>query len=94
MAGLVLEAFGGGRVPPWWLPGIREATQQRTAVVVATRCGAGSLHDQHGYVGSFHDLQRLGVLFAHQLDGLKARIKLMVALGAARKMEEVRAWFA
>jgi L-asparaginase len=94
VAGVVLETYGSGRVPPWWLPKIREAVQQRTAVVVTSRSGVGTLGDQHGYVGAFHDLQRLGVMFAHNLDGLKARIKLMVALGATRKMDDVRAWFA
>jgi L-asparaginase len=94
VAGIVIEAFGGGRVPPWWLPTIGEALAQRTAVVIATRCGAGSLYDEYGYVGAFHDLQRLGVLFAHNLSGIKARIKLMVALGTARKPSELRAWFA
>lgn len=94
VAGVVIEAFGSGRVPPWWLPLIREAIMQRTVVVLATRCGAGSLSDEYGYVGSYHDLQRLGVLFAQNLSGVKARIKLMVALGAARKPEELRSWFA
>ncbi|HEX5691593.1 MAG TPA: asparaginase [Roseiflexaceae bacterium] len=93
VAGIVLETFGSGRVPPWWLPTIGEALSHRIAVVVATRCGAGSLYDEYGYVGAFHDLQRLGVLFAHNLSGLKARIKLMVALGTARKPSELRAWF-
>lgn len=94
VAGIVIEAFGSGRVPPWWLPSITEAITQRTVVVIATRCGAGSLYDEYGYVGAYHDLKRLGVLFAHNLSGLKARIKLMVALGAARKPEELRNWFA
>jgi L-asparaginase len=94
VAGIVIEAYGSGRVPPWWLPSISEALSQRTAVVIATRCGAGSLHDEYGYVGAFHDLQRLGVLFAHNLSGVKARIKLMVALGAARRPSELKTWFA
>lgn len=94
VAGLVIEAFGSGRVPPWWLPAIGEAIAQRTVVVIATRCGAGALHDEYGYVGAFHDLQRIGALFAHNLSGIKARIKLMVALGAARKPSELRGWFA
>ncbi|HET9221860.1 MAG TPA: asparaginase [Roseiflexaceae bacterium] len=94
VAGIVIEAFGSGRVPPWWLPSISEALSQRTAVVIATRCGAGSLHDEYGYVGAFHDLQRLGLLFAHNLSGVKARIKLMVALGAARRPSELKTWFA
>jgi L-asparaginase len=93
VAGIVIEAFGGGRVPPWWLPSIREAIGQRTVVVVASRCRAGALYDDYGYVGAYHDLQRLGVLFAHDLSGVKARIKLMLALGGARRPEEVRAWF-
>jgi L-asparaginase/Glu-tRNA(Gln) amidotransferase subunit D len=33
------------------------------------------------------------VLLVHNLSGLKARIKLMVALGAARSNEELRKWF-
>jgi L-asparaginase len=94
VAGIVIEAFGSWRVPPWWLPVIGEAIAQRTVVVIATRCGAGALYDEYGYVGAYHDLQRLGVLFAHNLSGVKARIKLMVALGAARKPAELRAWFA
>ena len=94
VAGIVIEAFGSGRVPPWWLPLIREAMAQRTALVIATRCAAGSVYDEYGYLGAYHDLQRMGVLFAQNLSGVKARIKLMVALGAARKPEELRNWFA
>jgi L-asparaginase len=93
VAGIVIEAFGSGRVPPWWLPPIQEALAQRTVVVLATRCGAGGLYDEYGYVGAYHDLQRMGVLFAQNLSGVKARIKLMVALGAARKPDELRGWF-
>ena len=94
VAGVVIEAFGGGRVPPWWLPHLSEAIQRRTAVVIASRCGVGGLGDEYGYVGAYHDLRRLGVLFAHNLSGPKARIKLMVALGAARGLNELRAFFA
>ncbi|KAB8143449.1 asparaginase [Chloroflexia bacterium SDU3-3] len=94
VAGIVIEAFGSGRVPPWWLPTITEAIQQRTAICVTSRCGAGTLGDEYGYVGSYHDLKRAGVLFGHNLNGPKARIKLMVALGAARYPEELRTWFA
>jgi L-asparaginase len=93
-AGVVLESFGGGRLPPWWLPLITDAFQRRTVVAITTRCAAGGLGDEFGYVGAFHDLSRLGVLFAHQLSGPKARIKLMVALGAARNTSELRNWFA
>jgi L-asparaginase len=93
-AGIVIEAFGAGRVPPWWLPAIGEASRRRTVIAIATRCAAGSLGDEYGYVGGYHDLKRAGVLFAHGLSGVKARIKLMVALGAARHPTELRRWFA
>lgn len=93
VAGVVLEVFGSGRVPPWWLPAIGDAIKRRTVVAVVSRCPYGSLSDDHGYVGAYHDLHRLGVLFVHALDGNKARIKLMVALGSARNSSELRKWF-
>lgn len=93
VAGIVIETFGSGRVPPWWLPAISDAIARRTVVAVTTRCAAGSLGDTHGYVGAYHDLQRIGVLLVNNLNGLKARIKLMVALGAARNQRELRKWF-
>jgi L-asparaginase len=93
VAGIVIEAFGSGRVPPWWLPLIGEAAKRRTAVVIASRCVAGGLGDEYGYVGAAHDLKRMGVHFAQNLSGPKARIKLMVALGAARSPQELRSWF-
>lgn len=93
VAGIVIEAFGSGRLPPWWLPAIQEATAQRIMVAIAPYAGSGALHDEYGYVGSYHDLERLGVLFAHYLNGRKARIKLMLALGAVRRPEDVRVWF-
>lgn len=93
VAGIVIEALGSGRVPPWWLPAISDALTQRIAVVVCSRCTAGGLGDDHGYVGGYHDLRRLKVLLAHNLSGVKARIKLMLALGAARHDGDLRQWF-
>lgn len=93
IAGVVLEVFGSGRVPPWWLPVISEAIEKRVTIAIASRCHIGALGDDHGFVGSYHDLLRLGTLCAHNLTGIKTRIKLMVALGAARNPEELRRWF-
>lgn len=93
VAGIVIEAFGSGRVPPWWLPHITDAIQRRVSVVIAGRPGAGGLGDEFGYVGAYHDLRRFGALFAHNLSGPKARIKLMAALGAARGAQELRGYF-
>ncbi|HEY1015107.1 MAG TPA: asparaginase [Herpetosiphonaceae bacterium] len=92
-AGIVIAALGGGRVPPWWLPTIQEALSRRLPVVVTTRCLTGICHDDYGYVGEYHDLKRLGVIFAQGMSPAKARIKLMVALGAAQHPQELRGWF-
>jgi len=80
--GVVLEALGGGRVPPWWLRAIREAVEAGMAIVVASRCPAGRVGDGYGYTGAQRDLRAAGCLPAGYLNGQKARIALMVVLGA------------
>jgi L-asparaginase len=81
--GVVIEALGGGRVPPWWMPTIREAVEAGVTVVIASRCPSGRVWDGYGYEGAYKDLRGAGVLFADGLNGQKARLKLMVVLEAA-----------
>lgn len=85
--GIVLETLGGGRVPPAWLPTIERAIKNDCAVVVTSRVGAGRTTDRYGYVGAHRDLARIGCWFAGGLNGQKARIKLMAALGAGSGAE-------
>jgi len=92
-AGVVVEALGGGRVPPWWIPTIREAIEQGMAVVIASRCPSGRVYDGYAYEGSHKDLIEAGALFAEGLSGQKARIMLMVALGAGLGREDVQALY-
>ena len=80
--GIVLETLGGGRVPPWWLPTIERAVKGGCAIVVTSRTGAGRTVDRYGYAGAHRDLVQLGCWFVDGLNGQKARIKLMAALGA------------
>ena len=87
--GVVLEALGGGRMPPWWLPTIREAVERGVATAIASRCPSGRIWDGYGYAGAYKELHRLGTLFADGLNGQKARIRLMCVLGAAERPEEV-----
>ncbi len=79
--GIILETFGGGRVPPALLPAIDEAVSRGVAVVATTRCLTGGMWDMYGYPGAFRDLERRGVLFAQDLPGHKARLALAVGLG-------------
>ena len=44
----------------------------------------GGLWDPYGYAGAHADLKRRGFLFAHDLLGHKARLKLMLALGSLK----------
>ena len=87
--GVVIEALGGGRVPPWWLPAIERARDQGLPVVIASRCPSGRVWDAYGYPGAYRTLAGLGCLFAGGLNGQKARIKLMVVLAAADTSDEV-----
>lgn len=91
--GIVIEALGGGRVPPWWLPTIERARGQGLPVVIASRCPSGQVWDPYGYPGAYKSLNELGCLFTHGINGQKARIRLMVVLAAAETREDVvRLW--
>ncbi|MDQ7857639.1 MAG: asparaginase [Armatimonadota bacterium] len=92
--GIVLEAFGGGRVPPALLPAIDQAIAGGVAVVATTRCHAGAMWDAYGYEGAFRDLQRRGVAFVHDLPGHKARLRLAVGLGNGLRGEALRDYLA
>ncbi len=87
--GVVIEALGGGRVPPWWLPAIKRALVEGVRVVIASRCPSGRVWDTYGYPGAYRTLAEMGCLFAGGLNGQKARIKLMVVLAAAQTADEV-----
>ncbi len=93
MRGVVIEALGGGRVPSWWMPTIREAVTRGMAVAITSRCPAGLVYDRYGYAGANRDLKEAGVLFADGLTGPKARLKLMAALGAGLEGDSLRLAF-
>jgi L-asparaginase len=89
--GVVIEALGSGRVPPWWLTAIREAREGGVPVVIASRCPSGRVWDSYGYVGAYRSLLDLGCLFAESINGQKARIRLMLVLAAAETGEDIAA---
>ena len=91
--GAVIEALGGGRLPPWWLPVIDKAVGHGVAIVIASRCPAGRVTDRYGYAGAHRDQVALGCGFAGGLNGPKARIRLMVALGAEGDAARALRWF-
>lgn len=78
--GIVLEALGRGNVPPKMVDGIKRAIEKNIPVVIVSRCFEGRVFESYGYDGGGKNLRDLGVIFGDNMQGQKARIKLMVAL--------------
>ncbi len=91
--GIVLQALGQGNVPPAMLDGVREAVAADVVVVVASRCAKGPTAPHYGYPGGGVTLANAGAIFSGGLPAPKARIKLMVLLGAGFSSEAIRASF-
>lgn len=91
--GIVLEGFGRGNVPPAVLPGIRRAVAKGIPVVITTRTIAGRVLDVYGYEGGAKTVLEAGAILGGETSGPKARLKLMLALGAAADPGEVAAFF-
>jgi L-asparaginase len=89
-AGAVVEALGGGHVPPEVASAI-ESVAATIPVVLAARPREGSvLRNTYSFEGSERDLLAKGVIPAGWLDGPKARVllTLMLRTGASRSRIE------
>lgn len=93
VAGLVVEGFGAGNVPPGVVPGLARLIEGRVPVVVTTRCVDGGVWPMYGYPGGGAELERMGVILGGRLTAHKAQILLMAALGSTRDPGEIRRIF-
>lgn len=92
-AGLVIEGFGGGHVPPALIETLTVIAAEKP-VVLATRCRDGSvLKRSYDYAGSEMDLMARGLISAGSLSGLKARLALAVLLDGKASQSDIRAFF-
>ncbi len=91
--GLVIEGLGRGNVPVAALPALECAIQAGIPVVITSRCPHGRVLDTYAYEGAGRQLRRMGVILGGLLPSHKARLKLMVMLGAGCGVEEIRASF-
>lgn len=91
--GLVVEALGVGNVPPPAFEGIKYVLGKNIPVVLVSRCPAGETLDIYSYEGAGKWLKKSGVIFTDYLNGQKARIKLMLALGAGLKGDQLTHFF-
>lgn len=92
-SGLVIEGTGAGHVPRDAVPGIEHALGRGVPVVLASRCWTGRTVPVYGGPGGGITLDELGVIRSGGLNGPKARLALMVALGLTRDLDGVREWF-
>jgi L-asparaginase len=93
VAGLVVEGFGAGNVPPGAVPGLERLVQEGIPVVLTTRCVDGGVWPMYGYPGGGAELERMGVILGGRLTAHKAQLLLMVALGTTRDPDEIRRVF-
>jgi L-asparaginase len=91
--GIVVEALGVGNVPPKAFEGIKYAVEKGIPVVLVSRCPAGETLDIYGYPGAGKWLHQMGVIFADYLNGQKARIKFMLALGRTNELSTLKKLF-
>lgn len=90
--GIVIEAFGEGSTTTAMAPAIERALASGVAVVIASRALLGGTVPLYTEVGESRWLLNQGAIFAGRLSGPKARIKLMLALGAGDRTA-VSKWF-
>jgi L-asparaginase len=89
-AGIVLEGTGAGNVPVSLFTTISDLTEWGIPVVVASRAGGdGALLDLDTGMGL---AAQVGAIGSRGLTATKARVALMVALGAGNA-DSARAWF-
>ncbi len=91
--GLVVEALGVGNVPPPAFEGIKYVLSKNIPVVLVSRCPAGETLDIYSYEGAGKWLKKNGVIFSDYLNGQKARIKLMLALGKGYSISKLHKIF-
>jgi L-asparaginase len=91
--GLVIEALGRGNVTVAALPAIDRAIKAGIPVVITSRCPRGRVLDTYAYEGAGRQLKKMGAILGGMLSSHKARIKLMLALGAGWSGEQIRESF-
>ena len=91
--GIVVEALGVGNVPPTAFEGIKYAAEKKIPIVLVSRCPAGETDYVYSYPGAGVHLHNLGVMFTDFLNGQKARIKLMLALGKTKDHSNLKKIF-
>ncbi len=90
---IVIEAFGRGNLPESLLPIIKEAVEAGVLIIIVSRTITGRVLPEYGYEGGGKSLQEMGCILGGDLQGPKARIKLMALFGKYQSAEMVKKFF-
>ena len=91
--GIVIEGMGRGNVPVPVYHSLLKTLDKNVVVLVVSRCFRGRVLDTYGYEGGGGLLRKAGVIFGGHLNGQKARIKLMVAMGKTSNLGQLKEIF-
>jgi len=91
--GVVIEGFGRGNLPANITDGIKLMIDTGIIVVLSTRVLGGRVLDVYSYPGAVKPVKEMGVILAGELNGQKARIKLILALGKTDSKVEIERYF-
>jgi L-asparaginase len=91
--GVVLEGLGRGNVPLAAVETIRRVAGAGLPLVLTSRCPRGRVLDTYAYEGGGRRLREMGLILGGFLPSHKARLHLMLLLGAGRSVPEIRAAF-
>jgi L-asparaginase len=92
-AGLVIEAFGTGNVPPDVALALEQVVHAGIPVAITSRCPAGPVRPIYAGAGGAIGLRATGCLFAGDLGAAKVRLLLSAMLADGEDMAAIRAVF-
>jgi len=90
--GLIIQAFGAGNVPKETSQKLNALIQEGLPIALVSRCFNGIAEPVYAYEGGGVCLQKAGVFFVKELNAQKARLKLLIAINAGLRGDELRAY--
>ena len=87
---IIIEAFGRGNVTISIRDGIFDALKKGIPVIITSRVPNGMVKAVYGYDGGAKQLEDAGAIMGNDLNGEKARLKVMVLLGAGLGVEGIK----
>ena len=90
--GVIIQAFGAGNVPKETATKLKFLIQQGLPIALVSRCFNGIAEPVYAYEGGGVCLQKSGVFFVKELNAQKARLKLLIAINAGLKGDELQSY--